>query len=162
MSNYPELKTYLEDTDRKAKFDFAGFNCSLGPNGAFYINNSGSGQYHRKLDPSLQKELDRRVNEEGLWPYDPTHVALGLDGAFVLVGKKGDLFWDLKGKYAFLEKKLQETKQRVKVKIVSEMQLMTADSKHRLSLFHRFMSIVMFCGMTAHLVIGLQRIGICQ
>jgi hypothetical protein len=160
LSNYPHLATYLEDKDRKSKFDYAGFNCSLGPNGSFYINNSATGQHHYNLDPSLERELDERLDASGKWPWDPAQVTLGLDGAFVLVGKKGDLFWDLKGKYVSMEKKLQETKQGVQVSKYVQRVVRDCLQNDRRSRSHHLKNIIISYGRMEYPLGSLQRIGI--
>ena len=114
LDKYPVLESYLAGKFKEEKIKYDSMHVSLGPNGSFYINSS-VGQHQNGLDPKLQKELDGRLTPEGLWPWDPAQVALGVEGSYVLVGKKGDIMWDLKGHYASLETKLQEAKLGVKV-----------------------------------------------
>lgn len=89
------------------------FHCSLGPEGQFYVNNVSHGQY-AKLDPSIMKELKARFTSEE-YGGDPVKVAIGVDYAYVTVGKKGDLCWDLQGHYSNLDRALCEAKVGVKV-----------------------------------------------
>jgi hypothetical protein len=119
LNNYPDLVSYIQDENRGREFDYSTFNCSLGPNGSFYINNSGTGEHYGRIDDALDKELKRRLDKID-WVGDPSQVTLGVGGAFVLVGKKGDLFWDLKGNYEKLDKELQETKQGLQVSATSK------------------------------------------
>jgi hypothetical protein len=59
------------------------------------------------------KEVKARfTSDEG---GDPVKIAIGVDNAYVMVGKKGDLCWDLQGHYSDLDKALCEVKTGVKV-----------------------------------------------
>ena len=60
------------------------------------------------------KELKARFASEECGG-DPVKVAIGVDYAYVAVGKKGDLCWDLQGHYSNLDKALCEAKVGVKV-----------------------------------------------
>ena len=56
-----------------------------------------------------------RLDSSGRWNSDPAKIVLGIDGTYVLVGKKGDVVWDLKGHYGGLDRLLMESKFGVKV-----------------------------------------------
>ena len=88
------------------------FHCSLGTEGQFYVNNVSYGQYG-KLNPSIMKEVKARKARST--SDNPMKVAIGVDYAYVAVGKKGDLCWDLQGHYSNLDKALCEAKAGVKV-----------------------------------------------
>ncbi|KAI3317582.1 hypothetical protein HD806DRAFT_526942 [Xylariaceae sp. AK1471] len=103
LGNYPTLATYLAGEDRK-RFDDE-FHVSLGPNGSFYFNN-----------PTVDFF-------EGRWYGNPAYVTLGCDGSYVLVGRDGDLLWDLKGNYPSLEKVLQEATTGVRNVILSPLHI---------------------------------------
>jgi hypothetical protein len=113
LSNYPLLNTYVETIVQKDGYEASTVHVALGPNGSFYINSS-SGENRGGLDPRLDREIDRRISG-GFWDHDPIHVTLGVDGSYVLLGKKGDIFWDLKGQYEDLDKALMGSKVGVKV-----------------------------------------------
>jgi hypothetical protein len=83
--------------------------CALGPGGAYYVSSPGIGQARSGLDSRLEREILRRLNEEKLFVGDPASVTLGIKGSYVLVGKKGDIFWDLKGEYTRLDNMLQSS-----------------------------------------------------
>jgi hypothetical protein len=88
---------------------------SLGPTGAYFCRVLGVGQSHYVLDSALDKEIKSRQTSDPRSSLDPLIVALGLDGSYVLVGEKGDLFWDLKGRYGDLDNHLMEAKSAVVV-----------------------------------------------
>jgi hypothetical protein len=90
--------------------NFHKFHVSLTLEGEYFFNNEGFGRrYSNGLPTRLLKELKERPED------DPLFVALGIDNTFVLVGKKGDVFWDLKGHYGRLDQKLKELDCGVKV-----------------------------------------------
>jgi hypothetical protein len=113
LSGYPLLKDCLEDEEKK-KFNNKMFRCSLGIPPTFYMNASGVGQYKSFNEKALREECKSRL-EDASWVRDPAYVSLGIDHSWVLLGKKGDLLWDLKGHYTDLDKALQETTIGVRV-----------------------------------------------
>ncbi|TKA63819.1 hypothetical protein B0A55_10019 [Friedmanniomyces simplex] len=125
LDEYPELeKAYEKGNEEWLKSgDFTKFHCSLGQNGSYYFNNKLStaakvGQSRDGLDVRLGKEITRRL-EDQRFAQDPQQVALGIGGSYVLVGKNGDIFWDLKDHYADLETILQEAKSGVEHAVLS-------------------------------------------
>lgn len=119
LDNYPELKGYLDSGFKEDKFDHEAFHCSLGPDGAFYINNTGpkgGEKWADGLDAKLRAELTRRMSRGDQYIDDPKQVALGVNGSYVLVGQKGDIFWDLKGRYDDLDAKLMASTKAVTVR----------------------------------------------
>jgi len=60
-----------------------------------------------------------RLDSSGRWNSDPAKIVLGVDGTYVLVGKKGDVVWDLKGHYGGLDRLLMESKFGVKTVALS-------------------------------------------
>lgn len=107
LTNYPDLDRWLES--KRGRLKIPEFHCSLGPKGQFYVNNVSCGQY-AKLGPSIMEEYRARLTSD-----DPVKVAIGVDYAYVTVGKKGDLCWDLQGHYSNLDRVLCEAKAGVKV-----------------------------------------------
>lgn len=107
LTNYPDLDRWLES--KKNRLNLPEFHCSLGPEGQFYINMS-YGQL-AKLDPSIVKERKACFTSGDL-----VKVAIGVDCAYVMVGKKGDLCWDLQGHYSDLDRALCNAKSGVKVR----------------------------------------------
>ncbi|KAK1819516.1 hypothetical protein LTR12_006090 [Friedmanniomyces endolithicus] len=101
LSNYPELKeAYDKGKDEWLESrDFSKIHCSLARNGSYYFNNNSGAT--AKIAQS-RNGLD-----------DPQLVALGIDGSYVMLGKKGEILWDLKDHYTDLEKVLQESKSGV-------------------------------------------------
>jgi hypothetical protein len=73
------------------------------------VNNVSRGQY-AKLDLSIMEEFRARSASD-----DPVKVAIGVGHAYVMVGKKGDLCWNLQGHYSNLDRVLCEAKAGVKV-----------------------------------------------
>jgi hypothetical protein len=118
LPNYPALREYLQKDENKVRFNKEEFYCSLGTEGQFYINNPGCGQYKLFHDQNLERDLTQRLDANGQWSSDPVKVTLGINGAYVVVGKKGDVFWDLKGHYGGLDKLLMEAKYGVQVSIL--------------------------------------------
>lgn len=90
------------------------FHCSLGPGGLCYINDGYNVQHYR-LPASIIQELETRQNTKDNHTGDPEQIALGINGAYVIVGKNGYASWDLQGFYGSLDKALCEAKSRVKV-----------------------------------------------
>jgi|SRR5579871_6983409 len=111
LKNYPDLDRWLESN--KNKFNVQEFHCSLGAEGQFYVNNLSRGQY-AKLDPSIMKEIKARfINDK--YGGDPVKLTIGIGYAYVMVGKKGDICWNLRGNYSNLDKILCEANSGVKV-----------------------------------------------
>jgi hypothetical protein len=111
LTNYPNLDRWLESEKNRLKVPE--FHCCLGPEGQFYVNNVSYGQ-RVKLDPSIMKEVKARFDSDE-YGGDPVKVAIGVDYAYVTIGKNGDLCWDLKGHYSDLDKALCEATTGVKV-----------------------------------------------
>lgn len=111
LMNYPGLDRWLESN--KNRLNVPEFHCSLGPKGQFHVNNVSQCQ-HAMLGSSIMKEVKARFASDGSGG-DPVKVAIGVDYAYVTVGKKGDLCWDLHGHYSDLDKVLCEAKVGVKV-----------------------------------------------
>jgi len=111
LTNYPDLDRWLES--KKNRLNMLEFHCSLGAEGQFYVNNVSQGQ-HARLHPSIMKEVKTRYTSDK-YSGDPVKVAIGVDYAYVMVGKKGDLCWDLQGHYSNLDKVLCEANDGVKV-----------------------------------------------
>ena len=86
---------------------------SLGPEGSYYANN-GAGEIYN-LPDSITKEIQARLTSNNSYQHDPSQVAIGIDKAYVMVGNKGDICWDLKGRYGNLDKFLREAVSGVKV-----------------------------------------------
>ncbi|KAK1056461.1 hypothetical protein LTR74_014877 [Friedmanniomyces endolithicus] len=119
LSNYPELKeAYDKGKDEWLESrDFSKIHCSLARNGSYYFNNNSGAtakiaQSRNGLDVRLGKEISSKL-EDGKFVQDPQLVALGIDGSYVMLGKKGEILWDLKDHYTDLEKVLQESKSGV-------------------------------------------------
>lgn len=106
LTNYPDLDRWLES--KKHKLKVPELHCSLAAKGQFYVKCVSHG-YCARLDPSIMKEVKARVGSY------PVNVAIGVDNAYVMVGKKGDLCWDLQGHYSNLDKVLCEANAGVKV-----------------------------------------------
>jgi hypothetical protein len=102
-------KTWKKDDHEK-------MSCSLGPDGSYYVNAPNIGQSRKGLDRRLEKELVRRLDSKKLYDGDPASITLGAKGSYVLVGKKGDIFWDLKGEYKQLDSLLQKSEVGVEVR----------------------------------------------
>lgn len=114
LSNYPGLDKWESSHSWTAK-DHQEMCCSLGADGSYYISAPTLGQSRLNLDNRLDKEIEQRHTEGKMFDGDPASVTLGIKGSYVLVGKKGDLFWDLKGEYKPLDLLLKESEVGVKV-----------------------------------------------
>jgi hypothetical protein len=111
LSNYPQLEKWLED-EKEVPFK-RDVHISLGPEGKYYAN-SGAGQIYL-LPGSISEEIEARLTSNNSYQHDPLQVAIGVDNAYVMVGNKGDVCWDLKGRYGNLDKFLREAVSGVKV-----------------------------------------------
>ena len=76
----------------------------LGPNDSFFAMDK-NGMRWDKLPPRLEMHLQESLTLEG-WKSPPRTVALGIDGAFVLVDWNGSIKRDLEGRYDDLNKYL--------------------------------------------------------
>ena len=74
---------------------------ALGPNGSYFAQDKNKIAW-ANLPNDLVQAIEGRNNT------DPRIVALGIDGAFVLINKNGSGTWNLKGRYPELEKKFKE------------------------------------------------------
>lgn len=111
MEKYPQLKQWLDDEEEESFKEDVHF--SLGPEGKYYANN-GAGQVYQ-LPDSIKKEIKARLTSNNFYQRDPSQVIIGIDDAYVMVGNKGDVCWDLKGRYGNLDKLLREAVSGVKV-----------------------------------------------
>lgn len=121
LSNYPELsEAYNKGKDEWIQSrDFSKIHCSLAQNGSYYFNNNSGatakvGQSHDGLDARLGKEINSKL-VGGKFVQDPQLVALGIAQSYILLGKNGEILWDLKDHYTDLENVLQESKVGVEV-----------------------------------------------
>jgi hypothetical protein len=80
----------------------------LGPNNTYFASSPTWGSRSNLAGyEDLEAEINSRMIR-GVYHDDPQTVALGKDGAWVLVGAKGDFVWNLRGNYTRLEQTLAE------------------------------------------------------
>jgi hypothetical protein len=109
----PSLERWL-----KKDAHIKGTRVYLGLHNAYFAHSPGKGtatNWGGRLD--LQKEYRARLSD-GCWTRDPTIVAFGWDGAWIVVGSKGDFVWDLKGHYKKLEEILNAAEYGIEVCLI--------------------------------------------